>query len=217
MKKLLSLLALTLSVGAFAQERVVLTSKSTSIGTDSAIIVRTAATPDKVELTFQVPMANSICLESRVRVVPRTCSRTENVYSTRRVCRDVVVSTPTRPQGPTGPRYNPPTQTRRECHDERYVVSTRRIIYDCSYSESYCARYGTDVNRESDKVKIKFKDLPNLGGTEEETFKVVARQRSYDGENVVYDITPITTAEGREYEVKSKGILGFDSYVIQPK
>jgi len=57
--------------------------------------------------------------------------------------------------------------------------------------------------------------LPNLGGTEEDTFMVVASQRSIDGTNVVYSITPMQTVA--PYSVEKKGILGFDSYVIETK
>lgn len=214
MKRLITLMALTLSVGAFAQERVVLTSKSASVNSDRAVLVRTAQTPDKVEITFQVPMANSVCEDYRTRIVPRMCVHEEPITRTRQVCENVPVP-PSNPNAPRGPRYNPPT--RRVCKDVTERVGTRRVTRDCSYTESYCARYGTSVSTESDKVKIKFKNLPALGGSEEETFSVTAKQRSYDGANVEYDITPITTAEGRTYEVKKKGILGYDSYVIESK
>jgi hypothetical protein len=209
MKKIITLLALTVSVGAFAQEKVILNSKEVRVNTDRAILVRTADTPKKVEVTFQVPMANSICEDYRTRIIPRMCIRTEQVRTgTRRECRDVVI-TPSNPNAPRGPRYNPPT--RRECRDVP-VYTTRQYRYDCSYTESYCARYGTNVSTESDKVKIRF-DLPALAGSEEETFVVTAKQRTYDGSNVEYDIIP----ENESYDVKKKGILGYDSYVIEVK
>ena len=215
MKKLITLLAITISVGAFAQERVVLRSKSVHVNDSRAILVRTAETPDKVEVTFEVPMASSVCLDPRIEYIRRTCYRTETVYQTRQVCRNVTTTPAPRPNTPTGPRYNPPTETRRVCTNERVYVGTRQIAYDCSYSRSWCAQYGTNVNTESDKVKIKFKDMPNLGGTEEDTFEVIAQQRSRDGENVVYDINPLQTVV--PYKVEKKGILGYDSYVIEPK
>lgn len=227
MKKILALLVLTVSVGAIAQteETVLLNSKEVSVNSDRAILVRTAQTPDKVTVTFQVPMASSYCAEPRTEYIPRMCQRTEQVYRTQEVCRNVTTTTNNpAPTTPRGPRYNgtstssgTTTTTRRVCTQERVYVGTRSVAYDCSYYNNYCARYGTDVRRESDKVKIKFKDLPAIGGTEQETFRVAAQQRSKDGSNVVYDINILSTVENREYEVKSKGILGFDSYVIQPK
>jgi hypothetical protein len=210
MKKLITLIALTLSVGAFAQETVYLTNSNVSVNSSSATLVRTASTPAKVEVTFQVPMANSYCAEPRTEYVRRTCHRTETIYQTRTVCRDVSTAPNSTPNGNTGPNYNPPSQTRRVCTEQRVNVGTRQIAYDCSYTNSYCARYGTDVQTESDKVKIKF-DLPKLGGSEEETFVVSARQRAQDGSNVEYDINP--TKEGQT--VKKKGIFGYDSYVIE--
>ena len=227
MKTILAMLVLTVSVGAMAQqgERIILNSKEVSVNSDRAILVRTAQTPDKVEVTFQVPMANSFCADTRTQYNPRICHRNDNVYTTREVCRNVTTTTPSTSTTPRGPRYNgtnpsgsnSTTTTRRVCTTERVLVTVRTIPYDCSYTTTYCARYATDVTRESDKVKIKFKDLPALGGSEEETFEISAQQRQRDGSNVVYDINVLTTVENREYEVKSKGILGFDSYVIQSK
>ena len=224
---LLAMLVLTVSVGAIAQEgqRVLLNSKEVSVNSDRAILVRTSQTPDKVTVTFQVPMASSVCLDTRTQYNRRICHRSENVYRTREVCRNVTTTTPSTSSTPRGPRYtgnnpsgsNSTTTTRRVCTQERELVRVNTIPYDCSYTTTYCAQYGTDVRRESDKVKIKFKNLPNIGGSEEETFSFTAKQRQYDGTNVEYDINVLTTVENREYEVKEKGILGFDSYVIQSK
>jgi hypothetical protein len=215
MKKLITIVALALSVGAFAQERVVLNAKTVRVNADRAILVRNAQTPSKVEVIFQVPMASSVCIDQRSDYIRQTCHRTEDIYQTRTVCRDVTTTPPSTPSGHTGPRYNPPTTTRRVCSDQRVHVGTRQVPYDCSYTRNWCAQYGTNVNLESDTVKIKFKNTPNLGGTEEDSFQVVAQQRSRDGENVVYDITSIQTVV--PYSIEKKGILGYDSYVIEPK
>lgn len=215
MKKLITLLAVTISLGAFAQERVVLRSKTVSVNGSSAVLVRTSETPDKVEVTFRVPMESTICVRNEVEYVQRTCYRTEQMYQTRQVCRNVTTTPTPAPNRPTGPRYNPPSQTRRVCTNERVYVGTRQIAYDCSYSRSYCAQHEVVSNPKSDKVKIKFKNMPNLGGTEEDTFEIVTEQRTRDGENVVYNINPISTVI--PYKVEKKGILGYDSYVIAPK
>jgi hypothetical protein len=228
MKMLLAMLVLTVSVGAIAQVEItqMLDKKEIGINSDSAILIRTSTTPEKVTLTMQVPMASSVCEDPRSEYILRTCHRSEQVYRTQEVCRNVTTTTPsTTPSTPRGPRYNgtnpsgsnTTTTTRRVCTQDRVYVGTRTVAYDCSYYNNYCAHWGTNVNRESDKVKIKFKDLPTLGGSEQETFRIKAKQRSKDGENVVYDITILSTVEGREYEVESKGILGFDSYVIKTK
>ena len=213
MKKMMTLLALTISVGAFAQDRVVLNSKSVSVNSASAILVRTAQTPDKVEVTFSVPMANSYCADPRTDYIRQTCHRSESVYRTQTVCRNVDTTPPR--TGPVGPNYNPPRTTSRVCTQERTYVGTRQVPYNCSYTRSWCAQYATNVSTESDKVKIKFKDLPNLGGTEEDSFQVTARQRSQDGENVVYDISVIQSVA--PYKIEKKGILGYDSYVVEQK
>jgi hypothetical protein len=204
MKKLIALLALTLSLTAVAQERVVLNSKDISVNNAEAIIVRTSETPSVVEVVFQVPMAQQVCQAYGTRIVVVTsgsqCGYSERVtgYTTRTVC------TRTNPHNGQCLR----TETQRIPVVQRYARS-------CSVSETYCASYGTVTRYESDKVRIKFKNLPALGGTEEDTFSVRARQRSYDGENVVYDITPMQTVV--PYLVEKKGILGYDSYVIEVK
>ena len=215
MKKLITLLAITLSIGAFAQEKIILNSSNIEVRASSAILIRTSQTPDKVEVTFLVPMANTFCAEPHSDYIRRTCHRSENVYQTRTTCRDEVITPATTNNRPTGPRYNPPRQTRRVCTNSQVFVGTRQVAYDCSYVHNWCGRFATDISYESDKVKIKFKNLPNLGGTEEDAFEVTARQRTTDGENVVYDITPLQTVA--PYKVEKKGILGFDSYVIEQK
>jgi hypothetical protein len=204
MKQLITLIAVMLSIGAFAQERVVVNSKDISINASEAILVRNSETPDIVEVKFQVPMAQQVCQAYSTRVVIVTsasqCGYQERVtgYTTRTIC--------TRTNPINGQCLR--TETQRLPIVQRYARS-------CPVSESYCSSYGTVTNYESDKVRIKFKKLPSLGGTEEDTFSVKARQRSYDGENVVYDITPIQTVV--PYNVVKKGILGYDSYVIEVK
>lgn len=206
MKHLIAVLALAFSVGAFAQERVELNSKKISVKSDKALLVRSAKTPSKLEITFLVPMANSVCERYSTRVVVVTSSsqcgyvERSSGYTTRTVCVQ------------RNPRNNQCVRTRTE-----RVPVVSRYPRTCPVTETYCSQYGTTTSYESDKVKIKFKNMPKLGGSEEETFTVKARQRSYDGENVVYDIEPTSTLNGNVYEVKSKGALGYDSYTISPK
>lgn len=78
-----------------------------------------------------------------------------------------------------------------------------------------CVRYAKITTHEADTVKISFKKLPSLGGTEEETFLIKAQQRRLDAENVVYDISTLKSLA--EYEIIKKGKLGFDSYAIEIK
>jgi hypothetical protein len=215
MKKMMTLLALTISVGAFAQERVVLNSSEVDVRSATAILVRTAQTPDKVEIRFNnIPLETRVCVE-RV-TVPRTCFRQTDVYQTRTVCRNVVTTPTSTSTGHTGPNYNPTPTTRRVCTNERYYVGTRQVPYDCSYTE--CRREVIQpAGFANDKVKIKFKGLPNLGGTEEETFQVNASQNGADNSNIVYSIMALTTVNEGVYVVNKKGIFGYDSYVIERK
>jgi hypothetical protein len=154
MKKLLTILALTLSVASYAQERIVMDSETALINSTEATLVRTAETPDKVTVYFNVPMTRNVCT--------------------------------------------------------RYVRARRGRS-----TSSRCVEYAKVTTNEADKVKISFKNLPALGGTEEDTFKVTGRQRGLDRENVVYEVSTIKTT--LPYIIISKGILGYDSYSVELK
>jgi hypothetical protein len=80
-------------------------------------------------------------------------------------------------------------------------------------SQRKCVKYEKVTTNQADKVKINFEKLPALGGSEEETFSVKAVQRRIDSENVIYTITSTTNS----HIVIKKGILGYDSYVIELK
>ena len=226
MKNLFALLVLSVSMEAMAQERVLLNSKSVKVESETATLVRTSKTPNTIEVTMKVPMINNVCVDPRSEYVQRICQNPVAEYREREVCTNTTVQVPGTPaSNPRGPRYNNPgstttttTETRSSCHIERYPTGrTLYVPYDCSYTNYWCARHEEVVTPEYDKVKIKFKNLPFLGGSEEETFQVTADQRVEDGTNVDYKIVPVQTLGNREYEVVKKGILGFDSFQIQPK
>ena len=154
MKKLFVLFILSLSVSSFAQDKILLNSETALVNSTEAILVRTALTPEKVTLYFNVPMTRLVCT--------------------------------------------------------RYVrVRTGRS------SSSRCVAHAKVTSNEADKVKISFKKLPALGGSEEDSFKVSSHQRGLNSENVVYEITALETVA--PYFVLSKGILGYDSYSIELK
>lgn len=204
MKILLSLIVLSVSLSSFAQERVVLSSKKASVAGSDAILVRTNKTPDTVTVTFQVPMANSVCQAYGERTVivnsGLQCGYNERVtgYTTRTVC----------------VRTNPHNGQCVNSRTERIPVVSR-YPRSCPVRETYCASYGTATRFESDDVKIKFKNLPALGDSEEDTIRVTAKQKRYNGGAVVYDIAILQSVS--EYEVKDRGLFGSDKYVIQPK
>ncbi len=204
MKLLTILTGLALSTISLAQDKVILNAKEITINSSEAIIVRNAQTPKRVKLNFNVAMSQSVCQAYSTRVVVVTsgsqCGYDQVItgYTTRTVCI----------------QYNRQTNQCVRYQTERIPV-VQNYPRTCPVTETYCSSYGTITTNEPDQVKIKFKNLPILGGTEEETFLVKARQRSYDGANVVYEIKPLQTT--LNYDVKSRGIFGFDSYVIQPK
>lgn len=207
MKKFIALLTLTLSISSFAQERVELSAKKIDVKTNSATLVRTNKSPDTIEVSFLVPMDKQVCERYETRYVVRTdgayCgydSHTRRVY-VGKVC----------------VRQNPAND--KEClkWGDQYRTETIRVPRTCPVPETYCARYGTVTTTTKDTMKIKFKNLPDLGDSESETFNVVARQKNYDGSDVVYTVTPKETL--RSYKVKQKKILfvKIDSYEISEK
>ncbi len=208
MKKTIALLALVLSLGAFAQEaaKIELNAEKIDVNASSALVVRTNKTPGTVELTFRVPMANSVCERYETRHVLRT----SGVYCgydimTRRIS-----------NGRTCVRTNPHNG---QCLNWQETWREERIQRPrtCMVPETYCAAYGTATSYETDSMKLKFKDLPALADSESETFSVVATQKRYDSGSVVYEVKAVETL--REYEINRKKILFFktDTYVISEK
>lgn len=226
MKKIFGLLVLSLTVSAFAQESVILDSKKVAVDSNEALLVRTSKTPKTIELTMKVPMKETYC-DGYNRVAYQTTCYEPPVNQYRRVeiCTNRVVTVPVATP-PRGPNYNPPggrpaptttTRTERVCRWENQYVGTYQRPFPCTQYSSQCISRVRDAAPKFDKVKIKFKKLPALGGSEDETFEIKATQRSIDSFNIDYLIIPKKTLGDRKYKVKKKGILGVDSYVIQKK
>lgn len=208
MKKAIAFMAFVLSLGAYAQEaqRVELNAEKISVGASSAIVVRTNKSPDTVELTFRVPMANSVCERYETRYVVRTSGiHCGYDYFERRVR-----------TGQQCVRRNPHNNECLRWADTFRIERVQRPRM-CPVPETYCAQYGTATSYENDSMKLKFKDLPALGDSESETFSITATQKRYDSGSVVFEVKPLETL--REYEVKRKKILFFktDTYVIEEK
>lgn len=184
---------LLLSVSAFAQERIELRKAEINVGADSAIVVRTNKTPDTVELTFRVPMENSVCERYDTRYVVVTSGlQCGYDYYERRV-----------PAGSVCVR----SDRHGRCHrfETTYRIERVQRPRTCTVAQSYCTQYGTATSYEEDKMKIRFKDLPALGDSESETFSITATQKRYDSGSVVFEVKPLETL--REYEVNRKKIL----------
>lgn len=205
MKSILTVLALALSLSAIAQERVELNAKEISVNTEEAIVVRTNKTPETVKITFKVPMAESVCVRYETRHVFRQSAAYcgEDIHYRQVRVRHCV--------------ERAPDSGRCVRFQEGWRTERIAIARSCMVPETYCAEYGTAVSRENDGMKIRFKNLPALGDSESETFHVKARQKNYDGVNVVYEVTPLQTL--REYKVTQKEVLGLnlDSFVIEEK
>ena len=187
-------LSMLFSLSAVAQERVRLDAKEITINSSAAVVVRTNKTPKIVKINFLVPMEKSICERYDSRLVLRT-SGIDCGYDTSytRVRTGSICTRYT--------RYG-------ECvlWVDTYGDHVTQHPRTCMVPESYCAQYGTVINMKNDSMKIGFKALPSLGGSEIETFSINGRQKVYDGENVIYDIKPIKTLGN--YKVSQKKLLG---------
>lgn len=205
MKQVFTLIVMLFTLSAFAQESVILSNKNNSVQGSNALIIRTNQTPDNVVINVSVPMANSVCEAYDTRYVFRT-SGLHCGYSThvRRINERVCV------------RKN----ERGACisYQNRVRTQTVQTARSCSVPETFCAQYGTATSYKTDSVKIQFKDLPKLADSEQDVFSIVAKQKNYDGSDVVFEITPTETV--RPYKVKQKKFLGLfskDSFVVQER
>lgn len=202
MKKLLILSVLLFSGLSIAQDRVVLNSKKATVHADEAILVRTAATPNKVKLKMLVPMANSACLQYDTRYVIRTSgSLCGYAVSERHVRERICVK----------------KDERNRCikYENRVRVVRASTPRTCRVAETYCANYGTATHREIDQVTIKFKNASNLASGEEETFMIKANQNRYNSSGISFTIEPVSVMG--DYEINDNGILGFDNFTIEAK
>jgi hypothetical protein len=205
MTRIVSVIALMLSLSVFAQDKVLLNAEKVSVNAAEAILVRTASTPNKVKVSFQVPMYDSVCQTYATRMVIRTsgalCGYTLEARTiTYRTCEFRQV------------RTNICTHYRTNTR-----LETVQVPRTCQVSEQYCSSYGTAISHETGTVTIKFKKLPALGGTEQDTFLVKGKQKHVDGTSVVFEVTPQATLG--EYTVKDRGfsLFNFSKFVIKPK
>ncbi len=184
---------------------VLLNNEKIDIQNSSATVIRTNQTPETVEISFLVPMENSICERYETRMVLRT-SGLECGYD---------VYTRTVSTGRTCIRMNPQGQCQRWA--DNYRTETVRRPRTCMVPETFCAQYGTATTFEKDSMKIKFKNLPALGDSESEKFTIAAKQKSYGSGNVNYDVKALETI--REYKVTQKKFLFWkrDFYIVEEK
>lgn len=210
MKSLFAILTLSLSLSAIAQEQVLLNSEEVVVNASEAILVRTNKTPKNVKVSFRVPMQSTVCERYETRMVARTvmvhCGTDFRIQRFQdRVCT----------------RRNPYNS---QCLNWQVVERTERIPVQrmCPtvqhYPETYCAQYGTATSGEMDSMKLTFKKLPALGDSETDTFLAKAKQKSYGGGNVVWELTALQTVA--PYKISERKVLGLfktDGFKIEEK
>jgi hypothetical protein len=205
MKAALFGLSIVFSITSFAQETIELDSEQVEVRASEAKVIRTNRTPETVEISFLVPMANSVCERYETRYVTHTsgslCGWDTHV---RRI-----------PVGQVCVRTN---------HSGRCILwqdtFREEVVHfprTCTLPDTFCAERGTATTFERDTMKVRFKNLPALSDSESETFKISARQKNYNGRNVVYDVRAIKTL--RDYKISQKKFLFWkrDAYVVEEK
>jgi hypothetical protein len=211
MNRLVALASLVLSLAAVADshppgETVELTAQKITLRYDRASVIRTNKTPETVELVFRVPQKMSVCERYETRHVLRP-SGIHCGYDVieRRV-----------PAGRVCARTNPHNG---DClrYEETFRIERVQRERICPVPETYCAQYGTQNTWTSDEMKIQFKDLPALGDSERESFSIVARQKAYDSNKVIYEVETLSTL--RDYKIRQKKVLFYkrDFFVVEEK
>ena len=123
---------LILFFASFANaSEVLLNNEKIDIQSSSATVIRTNQTPETVEISFLVPMENSICERYETRMVLRT-SGVECGYD---------VYTRTISTGRTCIRSNPQGHCQKWA--DTYRTETVRRPRTCMVPETFCAQYGT--------------------------------------------------------------------------
>lgn len=202
MKKIIALSFFLLSLGIQASSEIELNAKEININADKAIVVRTSRSPETIQLTFKVPMENSVCERRETRYVLRTSGaycgydRIERRIPVGQIC------VKTHPRDGRCLRYE-------ETYRFEYVERPRT----CQVPETYCAQYGTRVSFEEQSMKIKFKDLTPLAGSERETFSIEATQKRFDSGSVIFEVEPLETL--REYKVERKKVLFIKTHTYE--
>jgi hypothetical protein len=184
---------------------VLLNDQKIEIQNSSATVIRNNQTPETVEISFLVPMENSVCERNETRMVLRT-SGIDCGYD---------VYTRTISTGRTCIRMTSQGQCLKWA--DTYRTETVRRPRACMVPETFCAQYGTATTLEKDSMKIRFKNLPALGDSELEKFTIAAKQKSYGGGNVNYEVKALETI--REYKVTQKKFLFWkrDFYIVEEK
>lgn len=199
MNKTLLLGFLFLSNLAFGQEKVLLNSKHINIDTDKVIIVRTSETPETVKLVLDVPMDHRVCTQYGTEYRYGQDPSCGYVHDVRLVCRDVCVQT-------SAPNSGTCVRRARQCQNEAYTY-----MRSCHYPVTVCQATGIQTTEAGDQVTIDFKLAPLAPGETEE-FRLSARQKYTDGENVIFNLEPLTN---RSVDVKNIRILGLDRIVVK--
>lgn len=202
MKNLIILSVLLFSGLSIAQDRVILNSKKVTVNQDEAILVRTAATPNKVKLKMLVPMANSACIQYDTRYVIRTSGALCGYAVSERHIRERVC-------------VKKDENNRCIKYENRIRVVRASTPRTCRVAESYCSNYGTATHNEIDQVTIKFKNASKLQADEEETFVIKANQNHYNSSGVSFTIEPVSVMA--DYDISDNGFLGFDKFTIEAK
>ncbi len=190
---------LHVTTASAADKEVLLDRKEVSVDVESAVVVRTSQTPDKVKLQLSVPFGETVCEQTQTVMVVRTdpaCGY-DTTYVTRRECSVQTVCEVTR---------NGACVSSRQVNSCRDVVSPITVTRTCSLPETSCVQYGTAVDRQDVHVVLNFKDLGRLEAGKQELIRITGSQNHTDGSNDKYTADILMSDE--KIEVKVQDLLG---------
>lgn len=178
--------------------RVEMNSKHITLTDNSATLIRTSETPNRVKIKLPVELDKLVCVESgyvqhsgidasRCGVYPvvRYAYRDVRILirASRRECSRVRGN-----QNETCVNY--PAEYRVDRVRYEYL---EQVAASCTWEEYECVRKAPRLNSEMRTVTLKFKRLAKLSATETETYELTSLQKRFDGNNVDYNLRAVDT------------------------
>jgi hypothetical protein len=176
---LVPFVALGLSLPAQAVD-VVLDSDDIALPAGDVRLIRTSATPKKVNLTVPVEMGRRYCAVMGTRIVDGYSGA--HCGWDRELRFDCYREKVCRP----GPRGRMTCAWVSQCYDRWFSVARY-----CSWEIPECERYDVESRPEIRKLKLKFKRVARLENGQSEVYELVARQKRLDGSEAVYDLKAV--------------------------
>ena len=193
------LVAILAAPSVFAAGNLVqLNSKEITIASDSAVVVRTSETPNKVKVKMDLPFGETVCEREATRTVYGQDPSCGYGTSDQSVCHEECRGDGDHDKDDHGHGGG-------DCHTECHMEPVQYML-SCYYPETYCAEYGVETNTVQKRVTLKFRGLPKLAAGQTEEYELTGHQNRIDGTVGKYDM--VAKTPGLNYEIISRNFLG---------